>query len=157
MQTILIPTSFQLKSCECVSAIIKQFKGQDISILFTHMFKLSDSISDLLMLSRRVKEYEYVPEEFYRECHELKLNSPELKSIGIEFFYGGTLAAFKNFLETHQINYILNPDSCDYAPLNKSSIDPAVLINRASLPILELKKLSPQKNYSAKEELEEVN
>ncbi|WP_207422294.1 hypothetical protein [Desertivirga brevis] len=157
MQTILIPTSFQLKSFDCISTISRQFKGQEISILFTHMFKLSDSISDLLMLSRRVKEYEYVSEDFYRECHELKLNCAEVKSVGIEFFYGGTLAAFKNFLETHEVDFILDPVSCNCTPLNKSSIDPSVLINRANLPILELQKISHQENFSEKKELEEVN
>jgi hypothetical protein len=156
MQTILIPTDFQLKSINTIAAISKRFEGEDIAIIFTHMFKLSDSISDLLMLSRRVKEYQYVGEDFYRECHELKLRHPQVKSISIDFFYGGTLAAFKNFLEIHQVNYILDPLASHCAPLNRSSIDPAVLINRANLPILEMKKTTEQEKFSVKEELEEV-
>lgn len=156
MQTILIPTDFQIKSINTITAISEDFEGKDITILFTHMFKLSDSISDLLMLSKRVKEYDYVGEDFYRGCHELKQNYPNVKSIRIEFFYGGTLAAFKNFLETNQVDFILDPLACQCASLNKSSIDPAVLINRANLPILQLKKLNKQEKFTVKEELEEV-
>jgi len=156
MQTILIPTDFRLNSFNCIPSLCHQLKGQKIKIVFTHLFKLSDSITDLLMLSKRIKEYEYVSEDFYQECQRFKGGFDEINSISIEFFYGSTLAAFKNFLSTHQVTYILDPATGYCSPLNKSSVDPASLIAKANIPVLRANKLTVVGNHQQKEELEEA-
>lgn len=134
MQTILIPTDFSLSSLDCIPELCKQHKDDELTLVFVHLFKLSDSISDLLMLSRRSKEYEYVSDAFYQQCETLKNSFTNLNTIRIEFFYGSTLSMFKNFLEAHEVNGILHPEHCSCVNLNKSSINPAVLINKCGLP-----------------------
>lgn len=136
MKTILVPTDFSAQAFKCIPSLCKQLQGEKLSIVFIHLFKLSDSISDLLLLSRRSKEYEHVSNDFYKQCEEIKTVYPSIKAIRIEFFYGSTLSRFKNFIEANEIDFILHPADCSISKLNKSSIDPSVLMDRCSVPLL---------------------
>lgn len=136
MKTILIPTDFSTRSFKCIPSLCEQFQNEKLSIVFIHLFKLSDSINDLLLLSRRSREYEHVSDNFYNKCEELKKVYSSLKAIRIEFFYGSTLSRFKNFTEANQIDFILHPADCSVSKLSKSSIDPSVLIDRCNIPLL---------------------
>ncbi|MGV3706411.1 MAG: hypothetical protein ACO1NU_13635 [Arcticibacter sp.] len=136
MKTILIPTDFSSSAFNCIPSLCAQFKNEELNFVFIHLFKLSDSINDLLLLSRRSREYEYVSEEFYAQCEQVKAENKSIKSIKIEFFYGSTLSSFKNFIGANQIDHILHPADCSVSSLNKSSIDPAILIDRCSVPLL---------------------
>lgn len=136
MQTILIPTDFSASTFSCIPALCEQYKNQSLNLVFTHIFSLSDSITDLLMLSRRNKEYQYVNEAFYSECQKLKSQHSNVASIKIEFFYGSTLSTFKDFLNVQGITGILNPDNCSFSKLNPQSAHPKAFVERASLPIL---------------------
>lgn len=133
MKTILIPTDFSLSSLDCIPDLYVQ-QEQELNLIFVHLFKLSDAIGDLLMLSRRSKEYEYISDDFYTQCEELKSKFPGIRSIKIDFFYGSTLSTFRNFLEAHSVDYILDPSNCCCKKLNKSSIDPTALFNKSGLP-----------------------
>jgi hypothetical protein len=140
MKTILIPTDFNTSSLNCVPSLCNQFKDQELAIIFVHVFKLSDDIGDLLMLSRRSKEYDYVKDDFYRIAEELKNEFHQIKSIKIEFLYGSTLAIFRNFLEAHSVNCVLNAADCSCSKLNKSSLDPFVLTGKSGLPTVSVLK-----------------
>ncbi len=136
MQTILIPADFKAVPYKDLSILCNRFGGEEIRLLFVHMFKLSDSETDLLMLARRSREYEQVSDEFYDGCKELKKKHPQIKEIKIEFLYGSTLGMFKNFLDTHLVNMVLNINGSYAGKINKASIDPAVLIKKSGLPII---------------------
>ncbi|ACU05862.1 MULTISPECIES: hypothetical protein [Pedobacter] len=140
MKTILIPTDFNASTLKCIPQVCSNMKGTPVNIVFVHLFRLSDSITDLLMLSRRSREFEYVSADFHKGCHELKRQLPEIKSFSIEFFYGTTLSMFRNFLEANEVDYILHPDFCSCEKLNKTSIDPSALIAKCGLPVLTLLK-----------------
>lgn len=140
MKTILIPTDFNTSALNCIPNLCNQFKDQELTIIYLHVFKLSDDMGDLLMLSRRSKEYAYVNDDFYRIAGELKNQHPQIMAIKIEFLYGGTLAMFKNFLEAHSVTYILNPADCSCSKLNKSSLDPFVLTGKSGLPTVSVLK-----------------
>ena len=88
------------------------------------------------MLSRRSREYEFVSEDFYNECAMLKRKYPQLSQIKIDFLYGSTLSMFKNYLEEHEINSVLEPSSCSLGKINKTSLDQEVLVKRSGLPLL---------------------
>lgn len=134
MQTILIPTDFSASTFDCMPPLCAQNHSEELTLVFVHLFKLSDSIGDLLMLSRRSREYEYVGDAFYQQCEALKVQYPNIKSIKIEFFYGSTVVLFKEFLEFHEITGILHTSNCSWSSINSASINPNVLAHKLGLP-----------------------
>jgi hypothetical protein len=135
MKTILIPTDFTQRSLDCIPGLCSQYDTQKVSFVFVHMFKLSDSIGDLLMLSRRSREFENISDEFYNRCTTYKSQLPSIEAIKIEFFYGSTMSMFRNFLDNHEVDCVLDPSDCSY------SIDPLILINKSGLPVVSLMKV----------------
>jgi len=109
------------------------------------MFKLSDSIGDLLMLSRRSREFENISDDFYNKCTTYKAQLPNIEVIKIEFFYGSTISMFRNFLENHEVDCVLNPADCSCSKINKSSIDPAILIEKSALPVISINRTQLEK------------
>ncbi len=148
MKTILIPTDFNASALNCIPELCASMKEKDLKIIFVHLFRLSDSISDLLMLSRRSREFEHISDDFHEGCQRLKKDFPEIKSIRIEFFYGSTLSMFKNFLEANDVDCILHPEFCICEKLNKTSVDPSALVAKSGLPTVTIlkkqKEVSPQ-------------
>jgi hypothetical protein len=136
MKTILIPTDFTQRSLDCIPVLCSQYDTQKVSFVFVHMFKLSDSIGDLLMLSRRSREFENISDDFYKRCITYKSQIPNIEAIKIEIFYGSTMSMFRNFLEHHEIDCVLNPVECTYNKINKSSIDPSTLIAKSGISVI---------------------
>lgn len=154
MRTTLIPTDFSLASTKVVDVLLHEHPNETFRIVFFHAFKLSDSITDLLMLNRRSKDYEIVGDDFYESMDQYKLKYPhQLQSIGIEYFYGSTVAAFKNFIEAHAIDCIAYDAGYTFNAINKFSIDPKYLTERVSCETIVVntaKILSPRKPKSNK-------
>lgn len=139
MKTVLVPTDFNLESTKIIDGLTQTQPNETFNIIFVHAFKLSDSISDMLMLSRRSKDYEYISDDFYQTLNNFKSNFAEqISSINIEYFYGSTVAAFKNFIEAFDVDYVAYPKNYSFKPLNKLSIDPKVLTARCGCDVLEL-------------------
>ncbi len=136
MKTILIPTNYQAASLSNVRDVCDLLKDDELKLVFVHMFKLSDSIGEMLMLSRRSREYENVSDEFYKGCVELRNQYDCVKAIKIDFLYGSTMSIFRTFLEDNEIDMVLDAQCCTYSQIHKSSIDPAVLVQRCGLPII---------------------
>lgn len=145
MKTILIPTDFSQRSLDCIPSLCSQYDTQKVSFVFVHMFKLSDSIGDLLMLSRRSREFENISDDFYNKCTTYKAQLPNIEVIKIEFFYGSTISMFRNFLENHEVDCVLNPADCSCSKINKSSIDPAILIEKSALPVISINRTQLEK------------
>jgi len=139
MKTILIPTDFNLESTKIVDALIQNQPAEKLNIIFLHAFKLSDSITDMLMLSRRSRDYENVSDAFYQKLSAYKAQYPEqIECIQVEYFYGSTVAAFKNFIEAFDIDQIAYPKQYNFTPINKYSIDPKYLTQRSGCEVLEV-------------------
>jgi hypothetical protein len=131
MKTILIPTDFNTLSLQPIPALVKKFYPEEVNILLVHMMGVTDCVRELLMLSRRSSEYQHISHDFYNACNQLKaIHNGELNSLRIEFFYGNTVAVFKNFLEANDVDAILHTGGYNYKMLNKSSIHPSVLTNK---------------------------
>ncbi|RYZ97226.1 MAG: hypothetical protein EOP47_22200 [Sphingobacteriaceae bacterium] len=145
MQTILIPTNFNVSSLDCVPALCNQFKGEDIKIIFMHMFKLSDSITDLLMLSKRSRDHEHISDEFYSRCRELKAEHEQIQAIKADFVYGSTLSLFRNFIDANEVTHVLDQGHCTASKINKLSMDPAILIKRSGLPVIQVEPVKATK------------
>jgi hypothetical protein len=136
MKNILIPTDYQASSLDCIHAVCRQFREEDLSLVFVHVFKLTDSFSDVITLSRRSREYEKVSDEFYRYCNVLRAQYPQIRNIKIDFLYGSKLSMFKQFIEHNEIDVVLNTEGCAFTPIHQSSVDPALLIERSGLHVI---------------------
>jgi len=151
MKTILIPTDFNENSVLLSKDILGNFNDERIRLIFFHAYKLTDSISDLLMLSRRTAEYGKIPEAFHRACYEFKKeHSQTISAIGIEYFYGSTMAAFRNFAEANDIDFIFYPQEYNFKKISKYSLDPQVFLVKSGIPAL---KPMPVKIESAEQKL----
>ncbi|NTE00518.1 hypothetical protein G6M26_23505 [Agrobacterium tumefaciens] len=149
MKTVLVPTDFNLESTKIIDALVQVQPNEILNIIFLHAFKLSDSITDMLMLSRRSRDYENVSDEFYQKLEAYKKRYPNhINAIGIEYFYGSTVSAFKNFIEAFDVAYIAYPKEYNFSPINKYSIDPKFLTERSGCEVLYLNimKLHVQEN-----------
>lgn len=140
MKTILIPTDFSIAALDCVPELCYKYQDEKVSLVFVHLFKLSDSIGELLMLSRRSKEYQHISNDFYNKCNELKKQCPNLSTMRMEFFYGSTLNMFKNFLEANEVDCILDATHCSCNKINKTSIDPIHLVTKSGVPTVTITK-----------------
>jgi hypothetical protein len=138
MKNILIPTNFNTEALACIPALAQQAKDTEINFIFVHLLKCSDSISELLMMSRRNREYEFISDAFYQKCEEIKSSYPQVKAIKLDFFYGSTLSMFRNYLEANSINAVLDLKHCSTGPLNKFSVDPANLIAKCGLETIKI-------------------
>jgi len=143
MKTVLIPTDFKLESIKIIDALVQHQSNETLNIIFVHAFKLSDSITDMLMLSRRSRDYENVSDEFYQELNKAKAKYPgQINNICIEYFYGSTVAAFKNFMEAFDVSGIAYLKAYSFTPINKYSIDPKFLTERAGCEVILLNTLT---------------
>jgi hypothetical protein len=137
MKTLLIPTDFNLKSLDCIAGLTQRYYPEKVNIVLVHMMKITDCAQELQMLSRRSAEYQHISQDFYNTCAKLKQkHANSINNIRIEFFYGSTVAVFKNFLEANQVDTIVMLENYDYASLNKNSIEPALLVNRSGVQLL---------------------
>lgn len=143
MKTILIPTDFNTKSLETVPALVDKYYPEEINLLFVHMMGVTDCVRELLMLSRRSAEYRHIPQEFYTACAELRKEYSQITNIQMEFFYGNTVAVFKNFLENNEVDAILQNESYEYKMLNKNSVHPSVLTGKCPDLLIKVEKLQP--------------
>jgi hypothetical protein len=160
MKTLLIPTDFKLKSLNCIPQLTQQFYPHKLNIILVHTIGVTDSISELLMLSRRSAEYRYIPDAFYMACNELKHSyKNNINEIHIEFFYGNTVAAFKNFLEANDVDALIDLQNYDYELLTEKSSDPTLLMSRSGLPVINIDTMLPVviAEPELQEELEEQN
>jgi len=139
MKTVLVPTDFNLESTKIIDALIQNQPNEKLNIIFLHAFKLSDSITDMLMLSRRSRDYENVSDEFYQTINQYREKFPnQVTTTGVEYFYGSTVAAFKNFIEAFDVDFIAYPKDYNFCPINKYSINPNFLTERSGCNLLEL-------------------
>ena len=136
MKNLLIPSDFSTKSLDCIKDLLYTYRNEKINILLVHVFLMSDSISDLMLLSRRRKEYDFISPEFWNHCKQLEYEHwPQINSIRVECFYGSTVAVFKHFLEGQNIDVIVYPQHYQFRKLSKMSLDPARLIARSGLEV----------------------
>jgi hypothetical protein len=138
MKNILIPTDFNVNALTCIENLCEQHENTRFQLIFIHLFKISDSITDLLMLSRRNRDYDYVSNHFYQACERIKAAYPQVESIKVDFFYGSTLSMFRNYLEAQGIDAVLDLKHCSLKPLNKMSVNPEGLIQKCGLEVLHL-------------------
>lgn len=146
MKTVLIPTDYRTESLEYIPQLLSKFYPEEVDIVLVHMMSVTDCVRELLMLSRRSAEYKHISDDFYQACINLKnQNEGQLKNIRMEFFYGNTTAAFKNFIDANNIDAVLQISGYEYTQLNKASINPAEMIDRCGKKVVKISTLELNK------------
>jgi hypothetical protein len=136
---ILIPTDFSLASLEVIPALINQNPGKKYCIVLVNFLGLSDSITELLMLSRRSRDYEHITQEFMDKCTRLSNEyKSQIECLQTEFFYGNTVAVFKNYLEAREIHQIAKLKDHAFIKLTNRSYDPETLLERSKCKLITL-------------------
>lgn len=131
MKTIFIPSDFSNHSLEVAQATIAAI-DEDICLMFVHMFRIPDTTQDLLFSSYRRADAKYVSEKFKYEAEEMKdLFSHKVKTVKIDFFYGKTVALFKNYLNYNNVSLIAYSSKNGVGRLSKSSIDPLPVVKKS--------------------------
>jgi len=152
---IIIPSDFTLSSLNIIPVLVERYSKQKLNISLVHFLQLSDSISDLLLLSRRSREYQLIDEDFYACCTTLKNDyADQIVNITPDFFYGNTVAVFKNYLEAKETELIAMPENHSYARLTPNSFDPTILMQRSGYKIVTIKTEVKQPLTIAKNEAE---
>ncbi|HEX8022384.1 hypothetical protein [Mucilaginibacter sp.] len=137
---IIIPSDFTLSSLNIIPVLAERYPKEKLNISLVHFLQLSDSISDLLLLSRRSREYQLISDEFYAGCTMLKSDyANQITNITPDFFYGNTVAVFKNYLEAKEIDLIAMPENHSYQRLTPNSFDPCILMERSRYKMITLK------------------
>ncbi|MFD2147998.1 hypothetical protein [Mucilaginibacter antarcticus] len=122
MKTLLIPTDFKLESLNAVSRLVETLHPQKLNIVMVHMLGITDCMGELELLSRRSVEYRLISSEFYNSCIRLKQQHADvIEKIDVTFFYGYTMAAFRNFLDAQDIDAIVKLDDYDYQLLTEKA------------------------------------
>jgi hypothetical protein len=146
MKTVLIPTDFKSESLKAIPVLFQKLPDEKLNIILVHMMSVTDCMRELLMLSRRSAEYQHISQDFYTTCYELKKENPnQIHDLRIDFFYGNTIAVFKNFLDANDVDIILQEQNYNYLMLNKSSIQPSTLIGRSGKTLLVIDSQKVQK------------
>ncbi|MDM8175706.1 MULTISPECIES: hypothetical protein [Olivibacter] len=130
MKKILIPTDFSGQSLDILTDYLLSCNEKEVSVLFFSVVKLSDSITDLLLLSKRTKEIELIPRSFENYCRCIQDEFERIKDVRFEYFYGNTIALFRNFLDANRIDEIVYDPSIELQMITKESSDPIDLIER---------------------------
>ncbi len=131
MNHILIPTDFSKESLQVLEDYLISCPYERVTVLFFHVIKLSDSITDLLLLSRRTKETEIIPNSFKNYCACIQDEFSKVDEVHFQYFYGHTMALFRNFIEANQIDLIVYDPRIKMEKLSKASIDPYEIINKS--------------------------
>lgn len=150
MKNILIPSDFTVQSLNYLASLLPQVASERLNILLVHAFAMPDSLVDLMLLSRRNEENEYVSAEFQKHCQQWeKAHRDRIHSIRVKCFYGSTKALFKNFLEGHRIDLIAYPKQYPYKNLCKTSVDLTKLIEKSERKVILLTEERPQQECSS--------
>lgn len=108
MKHILIPTDFTIKSLKLVRAAVDRFPDETLHITLVHALEPDNSISGLLMMSKRLSVHQLYTQEFTEACEVLRNKyTSAVQHIKVEFYYGATKTYLKNFLEARKIEAVL--------------------------------------------------
>lgn len=139
MKTVLIPTDFKPASLKVIDALLFNRPGERFNIVLFHAFKISDSITDLLMLNRRSKDYDQISDEFYFLLEDYQQRYRQLSGkISISYYYGTTVASFRNFAENLDTDFIAFAPDYPFQVINKRSFEPTRLIQRSGYHVEEV-------------------
>ncbi|MBE7174869.1 MAG: hypothetical protein INR69_00605 [Mucilaginibacter polytrichastri] len=146
MKNVLIPTDLTSQTLKHMDAVPQIFPKEKLNILLIHFIKMSDSITEMLLLSHRTREQRMITQGLRDHCEDIRRqHGSHIQSVNIDFFYGSTAAMFQDFIEANAVSAILFNSAYTYKKACKNSADPVRLIMRSGAPLYDVQKLQVKK------------
>lgn len=144
----MIPTDLSIRSLGYLHHLAATAEGP-LRITLMHAIRLPDSLLDCWPFSRSHR-YVSVPDDFRQACEVMRNRySQTFSQINVEFFYGTTTPALRNFIRAHQIERIAVPEQLHYHHAGENSYNPESLFRYMRLPVASLKMTAPRQVVTA--------
>jgi len=138
-RTILIPTDFTIESLKPFKEAIKSLEIGSVNVVFLHCVHLSDSIVELLFLSKKELTDSLLNADFLEACKVLQQRyAARVNSTRIELFMGGTQHGFDDFLAGNRIEEIYMLKDYVYKLASKRSFSPEPYLKKCKVPLVEV-------------------
>ncbi|RPD41732.1 hypothetical protein [Chitinophaga barathri] len=155
MQNIMIPTDLSIHSLSYLHNLAEKLESP-CNIVLMHAQRLPDNLLDGWAFTRS-KHHAAISDDFREACEVMKNRYANLvKSVQVEFFYGSTVPALRNFIHAHNISAIALPEQLECEKASKSSYNPAALMRYIKLPVTQLKITLPRRVVTAPASISEL-
>lgn len=139
MKNVLVPTDLSIRSLSYLHNLAEK-NDEMLNITLMHALRLPDSILDFWMFSKSTRHHALVSDAFREACEVMKNKyATVINSLQVEFFYGTTTPALRNFLKAYDISEIAMPEGLHYQAPCADSYNPQRLFLKCRLPIHHLK------------------
>ncbi|MBD8490864.1 hypothetical protein IFO69_19080 [Echinicola sp. CAU 1574] len=147
-KTILIPTDFSVKSLNIVKSALSINDDCELEILLVHGIYLPDSMTDLLLFSKKKLLQDLETAEFRASCQMIASKyESRLLELSLDIFSGYNQSAFENYLEANQIDEIYAPTDHAFKPRHKNSFDMMPFIHRSTTNLVKVKRMEVGENF----------
>jgi hypothetical protein len=138
MKTILIPTDFTIESLNTVKEALKQRAGENINLILVYGAYLSDSITDLLFISKPKQLATLQNKKFTEACEILRNKyDSQINSLRVELFSGHNQRAFEHFLTGNAVDELYVPRSYR-SKKGEHGFDLLPFFQKSTLPLTEI-------------------
>ncbi len=135
-RTIFIPIDFSEASLELVEHALLLAGDDEIDIVLTHCFFLTDSIVELLFFDKSELFQSLKTSQFSAAFRALRENYSQVNvEFRWEIFTGFTLAAFKRFVSGNRITEAIIPQPYFQLTCATGNFDPTPYVRRSRLPV----------------------
>lgn len=144
MKNILVPTDLSIRSLSYLHNLAEKTDG-NVNIILMHALKMPDSILDLWTFTKSGRHHTLITGDFREACEVMKNKyATTIQSIQVEFFYGSTSPALRNFLSAHNIHEVAMPAGLPYQCPGRDSYNPESLLKKCRLPLKQLMLSKPK-------------
>ena len=124
MKNVIIPTDFSIKSLKLINAAVNLFEKETLNITLVHALVPDNSISGLLMLTKRLDVSKLLSEDFNSACEVIRNKyGATIHKLKVECYFGTSKQYMRNFLETRKIDAIVLPADYNLKQAVKASTD----------------------------------
>ncbi|WP_343704538.1 hypothetical protein [Chitinophaga sp.] len=134
MKNILVPTDLSIRSLNFLHSLAER-QQTPANIILMHALRLPDSIMDFWAFTRTGRQHAVITDNFREACEVMRNRYAQtFLSLEVEFFYGSTSPALRNFLQAHNINEIGLPENYRYELPCENSYNPEPLFRKCKVP-----------------------
>lgn len=124
MKNVLIPTDFSIRSLRLIPAVCAHLDEEELNITLVHPLASDTTISALLRSEKRHREARLYNAGFREACEVIRNRfGNRIVRLSVEFYYGGTKAYLKHYLEARQTDLVVLTKDFPYDRPTKESRD----------------------------------
>ncbi|RAJ01657.1 hypothetical protein LX64_03875 [Chitinophaga skermanii] len=144
MKNVMIPTDLSIRSLSYLHNFAEQME-EPCHVVLMHAQRLPESILEYWQFTRNSLKHAQLDKDFLDAIEIMRNRYANcIQSMRVEFFYGTSKPALRNFLYAHQIDAIAIPEQLHYHHASESSFDPCQLIKGCKVPTMQLRMTMPR-------------